>query len=228
MNFKKILFSLKSKKTKQHENKNETTFSKMDNNSSNKVSYIDELKDKYRKNNYNNIPLYFYREYGINANESIKKLQNYRLLSTEKRLTSDGKRLLKIKQKLIYNHKSDKTWSGIGPVKYHYDKVKEAEEQENLNYIEYLDEKIKQYFFLATLDIKTCSICGNLDGKIFDIKDKKTGINYPLIHPGCRCTTTPYFHNMPTNTTRWARNPITGKGEYINNINFNEWKKIYF
>lgn len=56
MDFKKILFSLKSKKTKQHENKNETTFSKMDNNSSNKVSYIDELKDKYRKNNYNNIP----------------------------------------------------------------------------------------------------------------------------------------------------------------------------
>lgn len=285
MDFKKILFSLKSKKTKQHENKNETTFSKMDNNSSNKVSYIDELKDKYRKNNYNNIPyikdeksaeyvlnnwntsapvpraymknqtfkgnklvtgeivllwwltsrkntndipLYFYREYGINANESIKKLKNYRLLSTEKRLTSDGKRLLKIKQKLIYNHKSDKTWSGIGPVKYHYGKVKEAEEQENLNYNEYLDEKIKQYFFLATLDTKTCPICGNLDGKIFDIKDKKTGINYPLIHPGCRCTTTPYFNNMPKNTTRWARNPITGKGEYINNINFNEWKKIYF
>ncbi|RMC46586.1 minor capsid protein [Lactobacillus sp. ESL0230] len=286
MNLKKIIHSLMLKKAQQYKHKKYmlTKSSQIIAAKQKKENYITKLEDKYRENNYNNIPyikdeesaeyvlnnwntsapvpraymknqifkgkklvtgeivllwwltsrkntnsipLYFYREYGINANESIKKLQRYGLLSTEKRLTLDGKQLLKNKQKIIHNHKTDKTWAGIGPIKYHYNKVKEAEELENATYQEYLDSGIKQYSFLATLDTKTCSICGNLDGKIFDIKETKTGINYPLIHPGCRCTTMPYIEGLPDSSERWARNPKTGKGEYIDNISFNKWKSKY-
>lgn len=102
----------------------------------------------------------------------------------------------------------------------------EVSEIEESSYKDYLNEGIDQYTFMATLDTKTCSICDNLDGKIICTKDKKSGTNYPLIHHGCRCTTTPYFNDMPAATTRWARNPKTGKGEYIDNIPFNKWKKI--
>lgn len=128
---------------------------------------------------------------------------------------------------MIANHKSSKSWSGTGPVKYFHGTDDEVSEIEESAYKNYLNEGIDQYSFIATLDTKTCSKCGNLDAKIFDIKDKKTCINYPLIHPGCRCTTVPYYNGMPTETTRWARNPKTGKGEYIDNISFKEWKKTY-
>lgn len=177
------------------------------------------------RKNINNIPLYFSREYGINYSVAIKKLEKYNLLSKDKKLTSDGKRLLNLKQNIIANHKSSKSWLGIGPVKYFHGTDDEVSEIEESSYKDYLNEGIDQYTFMATLDTKTCSRCGNLDGNIFGIKDKKTGTNYPLIHPGCRCTTTPYFNGMPAETTRWARNPKTGKGEYIDNISFNEWKK---
>ena len=31
--------------------------------------------------------------------------------------------------------------------------------------------------------LKTCSVCGKLDGKVFNLKDAKTGVNYPPLHP---------------------------------------------
>lgn len=179
------------------------------------------------RKNINDIPLYFSREYGINFSDAIEKLEEYNLLSKDKKLTSDGKRLLNLNQDIIDNHKSSKSWFRIGPVKYFHGTGNEASEIEESSYKDYLTDGIDQYTFMATLDTKTCSTCGNLDRKIFDIKEKKTGINYPLIHPGCRCITTPYFNGMPAETTRWARNPKTGKGEYIDNISFNEWKKTY-
>ena len=38
---------------------------------------------------------------------------------------------------------------------------------------------IKKYEFLATLDSRTCSVCGKLDGKVFELSEAKVGINYP-------------------------------------------------
>lgn len=51
---------------------------------------------------------------------------------------------------------------------------------------------VKQYEFMATLDSRTSAVCASLDGKVFDIKDAKTGINYPPMHPWCRSTTVEY------------------------------------
>ena len=43
----------------------------------------------------------------------------------------------------------------------------------------YEDLNIEKYEFLATLDSRTCSVCGKLDGKVFKLTEAKVGINYP-------------------------------------------------
>lgn len=43
----------------------------------------------------------------------------------------------------------------------------------------YEDLGIEKYEFLATLDSRTCSVCGKLDGKVFKLTEAKVGINYP-------------------------------------------------
>ena len=49
----------------------------------------------------------------------------------------------------------------------------------------YQEAGVEQYEFMATLEVRTCDVCGSLDGKHFKV-------NYPPIHPNCRCTTVEY------------------------------------
>lgn len=55
---------------------------------------------------------------------------------------------------------------------------------------EYKDAGVKRYVFEATFDERTCPVCGRLDGKRFNVSDIKPGVNYPPMHPNCRCSTT--------------------------------------
>lgn len=100
-----------------------------------------------------------------------------------------------------------------------------ANESEALGYEEC---GIKKYQFIATLDNRTCDRCGSLDNKIFNVKDRKTGINYPPVHPNDRCTTIAYFDNeIEDNLQRKAKDE---NGKYIKvpaNMNYNEWKQKY-
>ena len=81
---------------------------------------------------------------------------------------------------------------------------------------------IEQYKYLATLDERMCETCSPLDGKIFYIKDAVEGVNYPSMHPHCRCTTT-----FPRNyAARWARDPHSGKGYKIPDMTYSEWIDI--
>ena len=89
----------------------------------------------------------------------------------------------------------------------------------------YEDSDIDQYQYLATLETHTCDQCRHLDDKVFNTKDRVEGKNHPLMHPYCRCTTVPYDKNLPEAPTRWARDPETGKGVWIDNLKFSEWKK---
>ncbi|MCX8721332.1 MULTISPECIES: minor capsid protein [unclassified Lactobacillus] len=89
----------------------------------------------------------------------------------------------------------------------------------------YKEEGVEKYQYLATLESHTCEECAHLDGEIFDLKDRKDGINYPLIHPYCRCTTVPYIEGLPDERIRWSRDPETGKGTYVDNMTFDQWKK---
>ncbi len=90
----------------------------------------------------------------------------------------------------------------------------------------YKDSNIEQYQYLATLESHTCDQCAHLDERIFYLKDKKEGINYPLIHPYCRCTTVPYDKDLPDIESRWSRDPKTGKGIYVKNMNYRQWDKL--
>lgn len=48
---------------------------------------------------------------------------------------------------------------------------------------------VKRYEFRAMYNERTCDECGRLDGKTFPISEKRPGVNFPPIHPNCRCTT---------------------------------------
>jgi SPP1 gp7 family putative phage head morphogenesis protein len=50
---------------------------------------------------------------------------------------------------------------------------------------------LKEYEFLATLDMRTSEICRSLDGKVFKVSQAQNGVNHPPMHPNCRSTTIP-------------------------------------
>lgn len=47
----------------------------------------------------------------------------------------------------------------------------------------------EEYEFMASLSERTCEVCGGMDGKRFKLTDKQLGVNFPPLHPNCRCTT---------------------------------------
>lgn len=89
----------------------------------------------------------------------------------------------------------------------------------------YEESGIEEFQYMATLESHTCEVCAHLDGEIFKMSEKKEGINYPLIHPHCRCTTVPHIEGLPDVKRRWMRDPITDKGRSIENMSYNDWYK---
>ncbi len=55
----------------------------------------------------------------------------------------------------------------------------------------YKEHGIEKYKIVAYIDNRTSEICREMNGKVFYLKDKKTGVNYPPFHPHCRTTTVP-------------------------------------
>lgn len=93
----------------------------------------------------------------------------------------------------------------------------------------YERDSVEKYQILSALDSKTCDICGELDGKIFPVKNAVIGVNFPPFHSGCRCTTVPYYDDSPENNlTRIARDPNTGKNIYVpGSMTYKEYKEKY-
>ena len=89
----------------------------------------------------------------------------------------------------------------------------------------YEADGVEEYEYMATLETHTCPVCRALDGKIFKLKDKVEGVNYPVIHARCRCTTGAYYDDakLLKEQKRWARNPETKQGELVSKMNYNEW-----
>lgn len=91
----------------------------------------------------------------------------------------------------------------------------------------YRETGVQSYRFEAALDLKTCSVCGALDQREFPLAEHETGINYPPLHPRCRCTTVPVTE-FRLGSKRAARNPATGKTEYVEKgMTYEEWRKKY-
>lgn len=88
---------------------------------------------------------------------------------------------------------------------------------------------IEKYRYLATLDLRTSKICRELDGKIFLLKDRKAGKNYPPMHPWCRSTTISVIdEDELRDMKRRAYNPKTGRTETVPaNMTYDQWYKKY-
>ena len=52
----------------------------------------------------------------------------------------------------------------------------------------YRQAGVKYYKWVAIHDGRTCGKCLKKDGKLFPIADKRIGVNFPPLHPHCRCT----------------------------------------
>jgi SPP1 gp7 family putative phage head morphogenesis protein len=52
----------------------------------------------------------------------------------------------------------------------------------------YKDSDLEYYEYLAS---DPCDECGELDGRRFKVSEAVEGVNYPVMHPNCRCTTIP-------------------------------------
>lgn len=53
----------------------------------------------------------------------------------------------------------------------------------------YEDLGVKEYIYVAILDLRTSAICRSLDMKRFPVSQAQPGKNYPPMHPYCRSTT---------------------------------------
>jgi len=87
---------------------------------------------------------------------------------------------------------------------------------------------VEKYQYLATLDSRTSDICRELDGKIFELKEAKVGVNLPPLHPHCRSTTIPYFEDNEIED-RVARDE-DGKGKSYKlgkDVTFFKWVEQY-
>lgn len=87
---------------------------------------------------------------------------------------------------------------------------------------------IEEFEVVETLDGHTCDICQGMDSLHFPMNDFKVGVTAPPFHPRCRGCTCPYFNDEFTEgEERSARNQVTGKTEYVEDITYEEWKKIF-
>lgn len=51
-------------------------------------------------------------------------------------------------------------------------------------------EDFKKYRLSTVGDADVCDICSGVASEVFDIADRKPGVNFPPLHPWCRCTFT--------------------------------------
>ena len=75
------------------------------------------------------------------------------------------------------------------------------------NFRAYQQNGTQRYKFLAVLDLHTSSRCRELDGRVFQVSQRKVGVNCNPMHPFCRSTTVPEwpdeeFDSMETRSAR--------------------------
>ena len=115
----------------------------------------------------------------------------------------------------------------FGVAKYYADRLVRTETNHFHNeadYMAYEEMDVNKYVFMAVLDTRTSMMCQELDNKVFELKEKNVGVNFPPIHPNCRSTTRAYMgEEIEKTLKRRARNPVTNKNEVIDNMSYKEW-----
>ena len=92
----------------------------------------------------------------------------------------------------------------------------------------YKEHGIDEIQFVATLDERTCPDCGYWDGQHYPTKEAITGVNYPPVHPNCRCTTVAYLEpdEFSDESYRIAREEGTGEWYKVpESMTYMEWKE---
>lgn len=80
---------------------------------------------------------------------------------------------------------------------------------------------VEEYEFMATLEHeRTCKYCGDLDGEHFPVEKAQAGVNYPPLHPRCRCTTIEYD---PEDALDWYSSGV----EMPKNMTYEEWHEQF-
>ena len=70
---------------------------------------------------------------------------------------------------------------------------------------------------MASFGERTCEVCGGLDGQRFKLTDIQYGVNFPPVHPNCRCTTVGWDEA--------DEEPLQLEGQQ--QLDYEEWKKLY-
>lgn len=85
-----------------------------------------------------------------------------------------------------------------------------------------------RYIYLATLDMRTSSICRSLDKEVFFVSKAKVGVNFPPMHPNCRSTTMAYPEDGIFQKERIARDPETNKNIHVPfDMSYAQWYRKY-
>ncbi len=79
----------------------------------------------------------------------------------------------------------------------------------------------EEYEFVASLGERACEVCGDMDGRRIKLTDKKLGVNFPPLHPNCRCTTIAYdpdddledLKSGELDYDQWYEKYVEGRGQ---------------
>ncbi len=93
----------------------------------------------------------------------------------------------------------------------------------------YAEDGVEKYQILATLDSKTCGVCGEKDSNVYSLKEAVVGESMPPFHTLCRCTDVPYYDDTDMEgQTRVARDPESGENyEVPADMTYEEWHAEY-
>ena len=82
---------------------------------------------------------------------------------------------------------------------------------------------VEKYQFFSELNTKVCPICGKLDTKVFNMSERRPGVNAIPMHPNCRCVEAPYINQDNQPGFRSGRNEEGKSVEFPENITYEEW-----
>lgn len=90
------------------------------------------------------------------------------------------------------------------------------------------NSSVKKYEYVATLDERTCPVCGRMDGKTFPLDKAKAGVNFPPMHPNCRCVhIAALTDDVKAELTRFARDSEGKRISVPANMTYEQWKRKY-
>lgn len=55
---------------------------------------------------------------------------------------------------------------------------------------------VERYEIITSRDHETCTLCADMDGKVFKMSEYQVGLTAPPFHPWCRCCTAPYEEDV--------------------------------